>query len=81
MIPNYKGEFGGSFIDDTTKTDGNFLAFRVIADAVVSAIVMPDFENTDALVGADLPTGTEVLGGFSTITLTSGTVQVFKAIM
>jgi hypothetical protein len=84
-INNLQGEQGGRFIDNTTQypiapLKASWAAFQVIVDAEVSAITMPSYENSDALVGVTLLAGTIIYGHMTSITLASGTVQMFNNI-
>lgn len=82
---NLRGEQGGVFINDTTATTpdtgtSHWAMGVAIEDTVISAITMPGFTNSDALVGVTIFAGTPIYGRIDSITLTSGTIQMFNYI-
>lgn len=82
---NLRGEQGGVFIDGTDATtpvtgSSDWIGAIAITDTVIAAITMPDYTNSDALVGETIFAGTPIYGRISDITLTSGTMQMFNAI-
>ena len=78
-VPNFsRGENGSLFIDGTTTKTGSWYNVMVLEDTIISAIEMPDFENSDALIGITLLQGFTLFGRVTSITLTSGVVQMIK---
>lgn len=82
-LHNGRGEQGGEVIADTaahTPADGaSFWAAGVVmADAVLSAVTMPGFDNSDNLLGLTLFAGTVLYGRVDSITLASGVIQMFN---
>ena len=79
-IINLRNEEGGLFLDSSGPADGVWAGFQVVEDAIISAIEMPDFENSDLLLGVVLPQGYISLGYISSITLSDGKIQLFNYI-
>jgi len=81
---NLRGEQGTVGLATTTKTDAvqghHWAAFLVHADAVLSAIVMPKDAGSAAYLGITYPQGYVFYGPISSITLASGTIQLFNFI-
>jgi hypothetical protein len=83
-ILNLRGEQGGEFIDDTaahplaSELTADWAAMVVIEAAVLSAITMPTFGNSAAIVGPTLAAGSVIYGEITSVTLASGTVQMFS---
>ena len=65
---------GGVVINDTALTAGQFGAIQVINDAVLSALVAPEYTNSADLLSITLSAGTILYGTFTSVTLTSGVV-------
>jgi hypothetical protein len=76
-IGNLRGENGDDFINDTLQHDGQWHAFLVWEDCIISAIDRPKTINSGYLVGITIPEGTVVYGKTDSITLASGVIQAF----
>jgi hypothetical protein len=79
LEPKTFGEYGGVFVNNTTKTDapygGSFYAVQCVTDTVFSAMV----DNiSGAMTGITIPAGTTIYGLTSSFTLTSGSVIAYK---
>ena len=72
------GADGGTVINDTTATTGNFGAIQVVNDAVFSAITLPQYTNASDLTSITLTAGTVIYGTCTAFTLTSGVVIAHK---
>lgn len=72
------GADGGTVINDTTATTGNFGAIQVVNDAVFSAITLPQYTNASDLTSITLAAGTVIYGQCTAFTLTSGVVIAHK---
>lgn len=72
------GADGGTVINDTTATTGNFGAIQVVKDAVFSAITLPQYTNASDLTAITLVAGTVIYGTCTAFTLTSGVVIAHK---
>ncbi len=80
---NLRGEQGGAFINSTDVTIPDtgasyWAAFMVIEDAVLSAVTLPGFTNSDVIIGPTLFAGQIFYGRIDSITLASGSVQMFN---
>jgi|TARA_R110000744_G_scaffold242241_3_gene359400 hypothetical protein len=69
---------GGEVIDDTAAHTGTFGAVQVINDAVIAAITMPNVTNSAGYTTITLTAGTVIYGDVSSITLTSGIVTAHQ---
>lgn len=79
-IKNGKGEQGGDYIDSALgATTGEWLSGVCLLETVISAITQPNFTNSDMITTQTLPAGTVVYGLTTSITLTSGLIQMFNA--
>lgn len=74
-----RAEYGGDFFADTAPHAGEWQTLVAISDDVVIATAtMPNFTGEAALTGVRLAQGQAVFGYFTSVTLTSGTVQMVK---
>ena len=78
------GQDGAVFVSDShadqLSATGDFCAFQVIADTVLSSITWPELTDTyNLFTGTTLPAGLVVYGQFTAITVTSGSILCYKA--
>jgi hypothetical protein len=71
----------GTAASAVSGTNKEFYSFTVLADAVISAITWAAYYRGDSdIVGITLPAGTTIFAGFSSMSLTSGTVIAYFSI-
>ena len=70
-LENMLGQYGFTYIADTTKVTERFNAIQIITDAVVTT-------EGDVLTALALEAGTIVYGRFTSVTLASGSVIAYK---
>ena len=84
-IKNLMGEHGGTYItaaadvpEPAYPVAGGWIAGLCITDVVISAIVQPDFDESDELLSKTLASGFVIYGLTTSITVDSGTIQMFN---
>lgn len=70
------GLTGGIVIDDTSKHDGTFSVLKALGGDVVFSAVSG---NINDLAGTTLSNGDFIVGYFTSVTLTSGTLVAYLA--
>ena len=77
---NSIGYYGGVFIDDTAEhtpdTQDVFIAIKFVTNTQISAIE----GNISGLAGASFDKGDSLLGRFTSITLTSGSIIAYEGV-
>lgn len=75
-----QGQGGGVVVGYATATvNGNFRWIQVVNDAVLSACVSDNIENSDDLTTVTLPAGLGIGGRFTSLTVSSGMVIAYYA--
>lgn len=74
------GKRGSEVVSDTAAHDGRFVALVVGPEgAVISSITIGNKTNASALASLDLPAGYTTYGDITSVTLTSGVVELYNA--
>ena len=71
------GQNGAVIIQDTTATTGEFFCIDIIEDAVFSVLTETNGSVVGTLGSITFPAGYRMLGLFTAITLSSGTVRAY----
>lgn len=69
------GEAGGIFVTGAATRNGEFKAIQVLEDASFSTVV----GNIEGLSGASVSAGQIIHGLFTSVTITSGTVLIYRS--
>lgn len=68
---------GAEYIEDTAAHTGRFGKIVALEDTVISALTAQDYTG-NALTSIQFKANSELIGVFTSITLTSGTVVAYK---
>ena len=72
------GFYGGEIITDTNPHSGQWFAFQVLAEAVLTKSIAAGVTNESGRAGLTLAEGTTHFGDFTTLQLASGVIQAFN---
>ena len=74
------GKRGSEVVSDTAAHAGRFVALVVGPEgAVIDSITIGNKTNASALASLDLPAGYTTYGDITSVTLTSGVVELYNA--
>ena len=68
---------GAEYIEDTAAHTGRFGKIVALEDTVISSLIAQDYTG-NALTSIQFKANSELIGVFTSITLTSGTVVAYK---
>lgn len=78
-VKNLAGENGGEYLNSASgATSGDWMAMVVVTDAVIAAVVQPAISNATILNAVSLSAGFILYGNITTVTVTSGIVQMIN---
>jgi len=74
------GKRGSEVVSDTAAHAGRFVALVAGPDgAIINSITIDNKSNASALAGLQLPAGYTTYGNITSVTLTSGVVELYNA--
>ena len=79
LEPKSFGEYGGVFVNNTTKTDAPYGTFFYVIQCITDTVFSAMVDNiSGTMTGVTFPAGTTIYGLTSSFTLTSGSVIAYK---
>lgn len=75
ILKSYTGRDGSQVIADTERHAGSWHRVHAISNTVILELV--DAGMSGSLSGVTIPAGQDILGNFTTIKLTSGTIIAY----
>lgn len=77
-VRNLTGNQGGELVRGPRTVTGEFQAIQALSETVLGAVVCNLNQSTDSFANQTLATGVIIYGGYSSVTVNSGTVIVYN---